>query len=148
MHGVSETRLPAEPEEVRAALAEAVAEASAADVGGHRAGTILRQVAAAHPTSLATWATLAEAALDRDDPIAAYAFARTGYHRGLDRLRANGWRGAGPVPWEHEPNRGFLRAVHALMRAAEAISEREEVERCRVFLLELDPPDTLGAREG
>ena len=37
-----------------------------------------------------------------------YAYARVGYHRSLDLLRRNGWKGHGPVPWEHEPNRGFL----------------------------------------
>lgn len=146
MHGTSETLLPAEPPEVTIALERAREKAAEPGVGSHQAGVALRQVAANHPTSLAAWATLAEAALDRDDPVAAYAFARTGYHRGLDRLRANGWRGAGAVPWSHEPNRGFLRSVHGLLRAAESIGEEEEAERCRVFLLELDPADTLGAR--
>ena len=50
--------------------------------------------------------------------VESYAYARVGYHRGLDLLRRNGWKGHGPVPWEHEPNRGFLRCLHALARAA------------------------------
>src|ERR1700744_5892968 len=64
-------------------------------------------VAAGHPTSSAAWATLAEAALAAGHPVEGYAYARTGYHRGLDALRRAGWKGQGPVPWAHEPNRGF-----------------------------------------
>ena len=66
--------------------------------------------------------------------IEGYAYARTGYHRGLDALRRSGWKGHGPVPWEHEPNRGFLRALHALGRAAGEIGEDDEAQRCRTFL--------------
>lgn len=53
---------------------------------------------------------------------------------------------AGPVPWQHQPNRGFLRSVHALLRAAQAIGETAEVVRCREFLLQLDPDDGQGVR--
>ncbi len=98
------------------------------------AGADPRGVAAAHPACLAAWAALAERALDRGDWVTGYAFARTGYHRGLDQLRRAGWKGHGPIPWEHEPNRGFLRALHALSRAAGAIGETEEEERCQAFL--------------
>jgi hypothetical protein len=77
---------------------------------------------------------LAEQALAGGRPVEGYAYARTGYHRGLDALRRNGWKGHGPVPWEHEPNRGFLRALHALGEAAAAIGETEEADRCRQFL--------------
>lgn len=91
-------------------------------------------VAAANPASLAAWAALAERALEQGDWVTGYAFARTGYHRGLDLLRRSGWRGHGPVPWEHEPNQGFLRSLHALGRAAGAIGETDEEERCRAFL--------------
>ena len=76
-------------------------------------------VAAAHPSASIAWATLAEDALADDKAVTAYAYARTGYHRGLDQLRRNGWKGFGPVPYGHEPNRGFLRCVAALARAAE-----------------------------
>ena len=100
------------------------------------AGQEARDVAAAIPTSSLAWATLAEEALAEGDAIAAYAFARTGYHRGLDSLRRSGWRGQGPVPWEHEPNQGFLRALAALARAAGEIGEAEEHRRCRDFLKE------------
>jgi Protein of unknown function (DUF3151) len=66
--------------------------------------------------------------------VESYAYARTGYHRGLDALRRAGWRGQGPIPWEHEPNQGFLRSLRALGRAAEAIGESDEAERCDTFL--------------
>ncbi|MGH8868878.1 MAG: DUF3151 domain-containing protein [Actinomycetes bacterium] len=91
-------------------------------------------VAAAYPASSLAWATLADRAYDAGEVVASYAYARTGYHRGLDALRRAGWKGHGPVPWEHAPNRGFLRALHALGRAAGHIGEAEEAERCRTFL--------------
>jgi len=97
------------------------------------------QVAAAHPASSAAWATLAEQALGRDATVEAYAYARTGYHRGLDALRRAGWRGTGPVPWSHEPNRGFLRALHALSVTAGTIGETDEATRCAKFLADCDP---------
>jgi hypothetical protein len=96
-------------------------------------------VAAAHPACLAAWAALADAAAARGEPVTSYAFARTGYHRGLDQLRRAGWRGQGPVPWEHVPNRGFLRSLHALGRAAAALGEQDEAERCRTFLRDTSP---------
>jgi hypothetical protein len=103
------------------------------------AGNPPAEVAAHHPTVSAAWAALAEEALGRPerglgDTIEAYAYARTGYHRGLDALRRNGWKGFGPVPWSHEPNRGFLRSLAALSRAAGAISETAEERRCADFL--------------
>ncbi|EFV13741.2 DUF3151 domain-containing protein [Segniliparus rugosus] len=96
-------------------------------------------VAARHPEFSLAWAILAEAALEQNAPVTAYAYARTGYHRGLDQLRRNGWRGFGPVPWEHEPNQGFLRAVGALAKAAKAIGEEPEYQRCLELLLDSDP---------
>ncbi|MGB3481199.1 MAG: DUF3151 domain-containing protein [Mycobacterium sp.] len=96
-------------------------------------------VAAAHPSASAAWAALAEQALDDDKAITAYAYARTGYHRGLDKLRRNGWKGFGPVPFAHEPNQGFLRCVAALARAADAIGETPEYARCLDLLDDCDP---------
>jgi hypothetical protein len=96
-------------------------------------------VAAAYPASSAAWAALAEAALGNGRPVDAYAYARTGYHRGLDALRRAGWKGQGPIPWAHEPNRGFLRALHALGQAAAAIGEQDEAARCAQFLADSDP---------
>ena len=102
-------------------------------------GTPARDVAAAHPDFPLAWAVLAEEAFTADDPVAAYAYARTGYHRSLDQLRRNGWKGHGPVPWEHEGNRGFLRSLHALGQAAAAIGETPEAERCQQFLVDSSP---------
>lgn len=96
-------------------------------------------VAAAHPTASLAWAALAEQALADDQAITAYAYARTGYHRGLDQLRRNGWKGFGPVPYSHEPNRGFLRCVAALARAADTIGETDEYARCLDLLDDCDP---------
>ncbi len=97
------------------------------------------EVAAAHPASSAAWAALADRAYDGGAVVESYAYARTGYHRGLDALRRAGWKGFGPIPWDHEPNRGFLRALSALGRAAAAIGEVPEAERCRTFLSDSDP---------
>lgn len=96
-------------------------------------------VAAAHPSASVAWAALAENALDNDQAVTAYAYARTGYHRGLDQLRRNGWKGFGPVPFAHEPNRGFLRCVAALARAADTIGEEPEFQRCLDLLDDCDP---------
>ena len=114
-----ETRLPEDP---------AVADLAA--------GTPAADVVRTHPESPAAWATLAEAALEDGavDDVTAYAYARVGYHRSLDLLRRNGWKGHGPVPWEHEPNRGFQRSLAALAVAAERIGEEPEAQRCRDFL--------------
>jgi hypothetical protein len=103
------------------------------------AGTDPAEVAAAHPTHSAAWAQLAEAAWGRGAVIESYAYARVGYHRGLDALRRNGWKGFGPVPWAHAPNQGFLRALYALGRAADEIGERAEADRIRTFLDDSDP---------
>ena len=98
------------------------------------AGQSPAEVAAAFPTFSLAWALLAESALDGARYIEAYAYARTGYHRGLDALRRNGWKGFGPIPWSHIPNRGFLRCLAALARAADAIGEDDEAQRCWTFL--------------
>ena len=92
-----------------------------------------------HPTSSLLWAVLAEEAWTEGRTIDSYAYSRVGYHRGLDSLRRNGWRGVGPIPWEHEPNRGFLRALYSLGRASAAIGEAEEPERIEKFLKDSDP---------
>jgi len=97
------------------------------------------EIASLHPSSSAAWAALADEALGRGFAVEAYAYARTGYHRGLDALRKSGWRGTGPVPWSHGPNQGFLRAVNALALAAEAIGETDEVARCRALIVDCDP---------
>jgi hypothetical protein len=91
-------------------------------------------IAAKYPAFSLAWALLAENALATGNPVEAYAYARTGYHRGLDALRRNGWKGHGPIPWSHEPNQGFLRCLAALATAAGEIGETEEEQRCWTFL--------------
>jgi hypothetical protein len=105
------------------------------------AGDAVHDVVRRHPESPLAWATLAEQALTDDaaDDVTAYAYARVGYHRSLDALRRNGWKGHGPVPWEHEPNRGFLRALAALTEAAGRIGEDGERDRCDQFLRDSSP---------
>jgi Protein of unknown function (DUF3151) len=103
------------------------------------AGTDPTEVAAAYPDFSAAWAALAERSLADGQAVAAYAYARTGYHRGLDQLRRAGWKGFGPVPFSHVPNQGFLRALAALATAARAIGESAEYERCTQFLADSDP---------
>ena len=103
------------------------------------AGEAPEKVAARFPAYSAAWAALAERAYAQGDPVTAYAYARTGYHRGLDQLRRAGWKGHGPVPWEHEPNRGFLRSLAALTEAAARIGEDGERARCDQFLLDSSP---------
>lgn len=102
-------------------------------------GAKASDVAARFPAYSAAWAVLADEAFANGHAVTSYAFARTGYHRGLDQLRRNGWKGYGPIPWSHEPNRGFLRCLHALGRAAQAIGEKDEAERCAQFLHDSDP---------
>lgn len=126
--GPPETVLDSEPAEALAALDAALASESPRDE--------VSKVVASFPTFLAGWAELGDRA--RDD-VEAYAAYRVGYHRGLDRLRANGWRGSGYVRWEHPTNRGFLSALRGLAAKAAAIGETSEAERCELFLRQLDP---------
>lgn len=123
--GPPETVLDPEEPAIVAALVEA----------GH-ARPAVAAVAARWPRSLEAWAQLGD--LGRD-PIERYACYRVGYHRGLDRLRASGWRGSGYVRWAHPTNRGFLRALAGLAATAAEIGEHDEQERCELFLRQLDP---------
>jgi hypothetical protein len=117
-----------------AAAAAHLQEARQAPEGERRQA--LAAVAAAHPRFVDAWAELG--AVGRDD-VECYAYFRVGYHRGLDALRGSGWRGSGYVRWEHETNRGFLRALEGLRRMAGNIGETDEQERCAQFLRQLDP---------
>ncbi|MFV0258126.1 MAG: DUF3151 domain-containing protein [Acidimicrobiales bacterium] len=129
-HGLPETVLPPDSD----ALTDALASAAAAPAAARRAA--LASVVARWPTASTAWAALGD---ESSDVIDAYACYRVGYHRGLDQLRHNGWRGSGYVRWQHPSNRGFLRALAGLQRCAAAIGERDEAERCAVFLRQLDP---------
>ncbi len=128
--GPPETVIADEPAERLQALA------SALDAPATERRDAVAAVVARFPRFLDAWARLGQ--LGRDD-VEAYAAFRVGYHRGLDTLRANGWRGTGYVRWQHESNRGFLRALHGLERAAARIGEDDEAERCALFLKQLDP---------
>ena len=128
--GLPTTVVDPEPPDALAALALALEQPD----DTRRAA--VAEVVAHWPRFLDAWARLGEWARD---PVEAYACFRVGYHRGLDRLRANGWRGTGYVRWADEPNRGFLRSLRGLAGAAAAIGEDDEAERCRVFLAQCDP---------
>ncbi|HET8560787.1 MAG TPA: DUF3151 domain-containing protein [Marmoricola sp.] len=127
MAGPPPTHLPEDP--------------AAAEVAASQGDADLRDVVRRHPESPFAWAALAEQGLadDATDDVTAYAYARVGYHRSLDLLRRNGWKGHGPVPWSHQPNRGFLRALAALATAAGRIGETGEEQRCREFLRDSSP---------
>ena len=123
MAGPPPTHLPADP-------------ASDELVSGDTPAAVVRR----HPASPSAWAALATQAVDQGaDDVTVYAYARVGYHRSLDLLRRNGWKGHGPVPWEHEPNRGFLTCLAMLALAARAIGETDEWERCSTFLRDTSP---------
>jgi Protein of unknown function (DUF3151) len=128
--GPPETILDPEPAEALTALDEALAR----PVEDQR--DAVAAVVARWPRFLDGWAQLG---LRGRDDVESYAYHRVGYHRGLDRLRASGWRGSGYVRWRHPSNRGFLRALEGLRAAAEAIGEADEAERCAQFLRQLDP---------
>jgi hypothetical protein len=123
MAGPPPTELPEDP-------------ATAAVAAGEPPASVVRRF----PASPLAWATLATQAAEEDaDDVTVYAYARVGYHRSLDMLRRNGWKGHGPVPWEHEPNRGFLRCLALLATTARAIGETEEWDRCSTFLRDSSP---------
>ncbi|HEU5307642.1 MAG TPA: DUF3151 family protein [Acidimicrobiia bacterium] len=128
--GLPETVLDPEPAEALAALSTAL------DRPGPERRDAVAVVVGRWPRFLDGWARLGQLARD---PVEGYAYARVGYHRGLDRLRQSGWRGSGYVRWEHETNRGFLRALDGLRQRAGEIGEADEEARCAEFLLQLEP---------
>ena len=128
--GPPRTVLPVEAAEVR----DAVQQALAAPMAEQRAAAAA--IVADHPRSLIAWCTLGDVATDTVERYAAY---RVGYHRGLDTLRANGWRGSGYVRWADETNRAFLGCLRGLGAMASAIGEADEAERIALFLAQLDP---------
>jgi hypothetical protein len=128
--GTPETVLPPVAPEIQAALEEAAARPA------DQRRDAYALIARSSPRCLEAWAGMAEATTES---IERYAYARVGYHRGLDGLRAAGWRGSGYVRWAHPSNRGFLRCLDELRAAAGAIGESDEQERCAVFLRQLDP---------
>ncbi|CAB4699066.1 MAG: DUF3151 family protein [Actinobacteria bacterium] len=123
MAGPPPTRLPVDP--------------AAAELASSSPADVVRR----HPDSPVAWAALAAQARQAEgvDVVTVYAYARVGYHRSLDMLRRNGWKGHGPVPWEHEPNRGFLTCLALLAEAAREIGESAEWDRCSEFLRDSSP---------
>ncbi len=120
---------PADPQ-----AAKALADALAMDPSLRR--DAVAAVVARWPRFVDAWAALGDLGRDQIERYAAY---RVGYHRGLDTLRANGWRGSGYVRWAHETNRGFLRALRGLGQMADQIGEADEAERILLFIGQLDP---------
>lgn len=116
------------------AAAAALGVAVAAPVAERR--NAVAAVVARWPRYLDAWALLGDAGRDLVEQYACY---RVGYHRGLDALRASGWRGSGYVRWSAPTNRGFLRALRGLQRTAAAIGELDEADRCALLLRQLDP---------
>ena len=128
--GLPDTILPQPPGQAEGQLANAL------DLSGAERKAALARVAATFPRYIDAWAALAESTTD---DIEAYAYARVGYHRGLDTLRAAGWRGSGYVRWQFRTNRGFLTALDQLRLRASVIGETDEADRCVLFLHQLDP---------
>ena len=110
--------------------------AAAIQLDGDERRTAVAAVIAASPRFLGAWAELGDLGRDTIERYAAY---RVGYHRGLDTLRASGWRGSGYVRWSEPTNHGFLRSLRGLGQMAAEIGETDEAERCEQFLLQLDP---------
>lgn len=82
--GPPETILDPEHPEAYNALNEAL------NLQGLQRHAALAAILYRWPSFLEGWAQRGESARDE---IEAYAAFRVGYHRGLDRLRENGWRG-------------------------------------------------------
>jgi hypothetical protein len=116
------------------AAAEALARALAAPTYERR--DAVAAVVARYPRFIDGWSALGDLGRDTIERYAAY---RVGYHRGLDALRANGWRGSGYVRWAEPTNHGFLRSLRGLGLMATEIGETDEAERIALFLAQLDP---------
>lgn len=129
--GLPETVLPSESSEILAGIEEAVSLEALTDTIAK-----LLRLAEKYPDSIAVWTQLGAASSEK---MQTYAFYRLAYHRGLDALRKNGWRGSGFVRWENSSNRSFLRALHGLQKLSEEIGDIEEATRCNHFLLQLEP---------
>lgn len=126
--GIPTTALPEPEADERHALGQAL---QADD-----SRSAVSRFVAEHPRSLDGWASHGDLGRDVMDRYAAY---RVGYHRGLDALRANGWRGSGYVRWAAPGNQGFLRCLLGLHLMATEIGEADEAGRCAQFLMQLDP---------
>lgn len=128
--GPPEFVLPKEAEELYAAVGsgEELAEADRREY--------YASVVADFPESSLAWSRLGDCGRDVIESYAAY---RVGYHRGLDQLRKNGWRGSGYVRCSEGPNEGFWACLAGLAAAARTIGETGEAQRCELFMKQLDP---------
>jgi hypothetical protein len=135
--------LPPDPDDSASQTVEAQTAFQAGRLEASAYRQQLNAIAARYPTCLSVWAALGELNLP-DDVIAAYAFFRVGYHRGLDRARANGWNGTQQLRWQDVSNQSFLRCLYGLMLAATEIGETAEAVRTRAFLLDLDASNHFG----
>ena len=129
--GLPETVLPPEDPEIIELLDSALKLKDE----NQRRGKI-NEIAGNFPASIEVWKTVA---MNGRDIIESYAAFRVGYHRGLDALRKNGWRGSGYVRWRHPSNRGFLECLLGLQKISEEIRALEEADRCRIFVFQLEP---------
>ena len=136
--GVPRTSLPPEPEEFRE-VDSLCDEILSSDVNRGPSMEKLQSLVARHPDALSGWVAMGRIALENEETIAAYAYFRVAYHRGLDKARASGWRGDGRIPWDIPANQPFLRAIHGLAECADTIGESAEAKRCSEFLGMLDP---------
>jgi len=129
-NGPPETVLP----EFNPRIVQSLQDAETGDLATHRQKVF--SIVSENPTFLAGWATIGDLSAPG---IEAYMAYRVGYHRGLDSLRANNWRGSGYVRWKHLSNQGFLRCLAGLAKNARIIGEDSESIRCEQFLIQLDP---------
>lgn len=93
-----------------------------------------------HPTSVLCWALLAEGSLlagTEAGDVAGYAYARTGRDLGMDQLLHAGWDGDAEVAWDHLPNQGLFRCLHALSVSAERLGLGDEADDVDTFLRSL-----------
>ena len=81
--------------------------------------------------------------------VESYAYARVGYHRGLDRLRRSGWKGHGPVPVgaRAQPRLPALARTRSAGPPA-TIGETAEADRCATFLRDSTPRRPGPGRRG
>ncbi len=127
--GPPETVLPPDDPNCVAALADALGAE-----GDPRSA--IAAVTADWPRSIACWVALGDHGRDTMERYAAY---RVAYHRGLDLMRASGWRGSGFLRATHETNVAFLLALRKLGEMAAEIGEDDEAQRCAQFVEQLDP---------
>ncbi len=94
---------------------------------------------AEHPSSPLAWAELADLADSEGRFIEAFAYAAVAVDLAREVLVASGWSQGDALPWSHEPNRAYLRALDAQRRAAEHLGVGERARRLADELASADP---------